>query len=711
MAERAHTAKRLYASLCAIRAGAGIIAIALPALAAPAVANDVPLPRPRPAAFGQAGIAQRPPVVAPSAAAAESALSAADLAAVKQAIEFLHAHNAGAASETENQITDPVARKLVEWAILRDDDSAIEFARYSRFINENPGWASLTLFRRRAEAMLWQSPAGPAVVRAFFASTKPLTAKGRFALARALLSEGDRITARNYVREAWHLDGFSHELESQARELFGDLITAADDKARMESRLYANDNDGALRAAEHLDAPDFAIAQAWAAINAKSNTAEALLEAVPPNVRNDVGYLFAYAQWLRRNDKIAEAGQLMLAASRDPERLRDVDEWWIERRLVARKLLDIGDARTAYLVVRDAAPPSKENYRIEQQFTAGWIALRFLDDPATAIAHFSRISQMSENPIALARAGYWMGRAIEASGKPREARPYYEEAARHTTAYYGQLARARLGLPELPLSAPPALSGERRTALSRLEIVRAVEILYAIDARDLVAPMVADLADRVQDPAPLIMLGEICRKYQDARAVNLIGKAALARGFAFDYYAFPTIGVPTYRAVGPDVERALVFAIVKQESAFNPKDVSSARALGLMQVTPEAGRFVAKKFKVKFDERRLLSDVTYNLQMGSAELGGVIGDYRGSYVLAFAAYNAGSGRVREWLDRYGDPRDPRVDPIDWVERIPFAETRNYVQRVLENLQVYRVRFSTSPRLMIEADLHRGTVTN
>jgi soluble lytic murein transglycosylase len=151
----------------------------------------------------------------------------------------------------------------------------------------------------------------------------------------------------------------------------------------------------------------------------------------------------------------------------------------------------------------------------------------------------------------------------------------------------------------------------------------------------------------------------------------------------------------------------VVYSIVRQESAFNPRAVSSAHALGLMQVTPDAGRTIAKKFNVTFDQSRLLNDVSYNAQIGSAELGDVISDYRGSYILAFASYNAGRHRVKEWIDQFGDPRDPKVDPIDWIERIPFSETRNYVQRVVENMQVYRVRIENDPRLMIEADLHRG----
>ena len=155
----------------------------------------------------------------------------------------------------------------------------------------------------------------------------------------------------------------------------------------------------------------------------------------------------------------------------------------------------------------------------------------------------------------------------------------------------------------------------------------------------------------------------------------------------------------------------MVYAIARQESTFNPKTVSSARAMGLMQVTPAAARYVAQKFHAPFDEKRLLSDQSYNVQLGAAELGDLFAEYRGSYLLTFAGYNAGRGRVKEWIAKHGDPRDPKVDPVDWVEQIPFAETRNYVQRVLENLQVYRVRFGGSAKLLIEADLRRGSTSN
>jgi soluble lytic murein transglycosylase len=655
-------------------------------------------------------VAHAPPmsVGAPLAEAPTAVTPRADIDAVKQAIGLVRAGKVDAAAAVERDITDPVARKLVEWVILRSDDNQVDFARYNAFIAANPGWPSLVTFRRRAEAMLWQERAPSATVRAYFANARPLSAKGRFALARALLNDGDRAGAQALAREAWRGDEFSEELEGQARDIFGDLLTRADDKARMDRSLYTKDDfDAGLRAARRLGGDQPAIAKARIAVMANGSNAKSLLDAVPAAARNDAGYVFARIRWLRQHDKIAEAGALMLSAPRDGAELGDTDEWWVERRLVARKLLDIGDAKTAYAVVRDAAVPAKDNYRAEREFTAGWIALRFLNEPALASRHFAHVADGNANPITIARAGYWLGRAAEAENKPREARAYYEIAARYSTAYYGQLARARLGHTELDFARPPAPSAERREALARLEVVRAAELLYAVDERELVPPMVADLADKTSDQAGLALLAEIAEKHGDARSVLLIGKIALGRGLPFDAFAFPVGGLPHYSAIGPNVEPAVVYSIARQESAFNPKTVSSAKALGLMQVTPDAGRYIAKKFGVSYDQHRLLHDNVYNMQMGAAELGDDIARYRGSYILAFAGYNAGAGRVKEWIERYGDPRDPRVDPIDWVERIPFSETRNYVERVLENLQVYRAQFAGSAKLMIEADLHRG----
>ena len=306
----------------------------------------------------------------------------------------------------------------------------------------------------------------------------------------------------------------------------------------------------------------------------------------------------------------------------------------------------------------------------------------------------------------LARANYWRGRAAEAAGENEEMRADYEAAGRHATAYYGQLARAKLGLDRIELRPPPRPDPCHRPAHLD-ELVRAADMLYAVGERDIVLNFVTDLAEQSVDVAALVGLGELTARQDDARAMLQIGKTALARGLALDLYAFPDIGVPRHSPIGPEIDRSVIYSVARTESAFDQRDVSPAKAVGLMQVTPAAGRDTAKRFGVAYDWKRLVSDPVYNTQMGAAELAALLREYRGSHIMTFAGYNAGRGRVQQWVKQYGDPRDPKVDAIDWVERIPFAETRNYVQRVMENLQVYRVRFDTGTPVMSELDLHRG----
>ena len=627
----------------------------------------------------------------------------ATLATIKTAIALARKGELAQSSDVKESMSDPIARNVVEWAILRSKE--VDFQRYVAFISDHPSWPNIGLLRRRAEAALWKERLDPQIVRGYFGKDQPLTAQGKFALARALLLEGDRADAQNLVREAWRHDNFSGDLEVQILDVFRGLITDADHKTRMDMRLYAEDVDGAMRSANRAGGNAPVIAKARVAVIKKAADAKAQLDGVPAEARSDIGYIFSRAQWLRREEKATEAAELILSVPNDPTQALDADQWWIERRFLSRTLLDLGDAKTAYRVASGAPVPSRGNYRAEQQFTSGWIALRFLDDASTALAHFAKVGQGTSNPIALARVSYWKGRAAEALGKPNDARAHYESAAGYSTAYYGQLARARLGLKDIVIRPPPD------PAQAQMDVVRAIEILYAIGERDLIAEGVADLGERSMDKATLAALGEVAARHKDARAMVLLGRAALGRGFPLEQFAFPTVGIPDYRAIGPGVEPGIVYAMARQESSFNPRAISSARAVGLMQVTPAAGRSVANKFGVPYDEKRLLDDQTYNVQLGAAELGDLIKYYRGSYILTFAGYNAGRGRVKDWIAKYGDPRDPKIDPIDWVERIPFSETRNYVQRVLENLQIYRVRLGGGSKLLIEADLRRGARSN
>ncbi|MDO9357106.1 MAG: hypothetical protein Q7T55_25635, partial [Solirubrobacteraceae bacterium] len=351
------------------------------------------------------------PVSGPFAVAPTNTTSATDIALVKQVIEGSRKGQDVVVAAAAAAITDPVARKLAEWVALRSDNTKPSFQRYAAFVNANPAWPHAPLFRRRAENALWNDKLDDATVRSFFAVNKPSTAKGRLVLARALLAQGDQDGAAALVRHAWRFQEISGDVERTVLERYSNMLTAADHKARMDQRFYEDDTEGGLRASERLGGNEPAIARAWTAVIKKAGNAKFLLDAVPSAGQRDAGYIYARAQWLRKNDHPEEAGKLILTASKDPAAQVDVNQWWQERRVLIRTLLDADDAQTAYRVARDAATPPQANYRVDKHFTAGWIALRFLKDPATAAQHFALINDNTNNPHALSRGGYWEGRA------------------------------------------------------------------------------------------------------------------------------------------------------------------------------------------------------------------------------------------------------------------------------------------------------------
>ena len=624
-----------------------------------------------------------------------------DLAAVKQAIELVRQHKFSDVTALAASINDPTAQKLIEWVFLRDSDSPAGFDRYDSFIRTNPDWPSMPLLRRRAEARLWQERRGAATVHRFV-NEHPAGALGRLALARVLLGEGYLARALSEVRSVWQSAELSAELETEVVDVFPGELSASDDVARMDRRLGAKDFDAAMRSAKRLGFAQVAIVKACEAAEGQSAKSAALLEAVPKEAQADLGYALCRLHWLLAHDDVTAAVRLLAESSSDDLQRQDTDEWWRAVRTLARRLLDLGDAKTAYLVVREAPAPANHYYRAEFHFMPGWIALRFLSDPILALGHFAKIDEGSSDPVILARAAYWRGRAFEAAARFDEMRAQYVMAARYPTAYYGQLARARLGLNEIAVPPP-----EAKVEGAKDELLRAADMLYAIGELDLVLTFVSDLAETSNDIDTLTALGELTAHYNDAQAMLIMGKTALARSLPMERYAFPEIGVPAYTPIAPPIDQCMVYSIVRTESAFDQRDASPANAVGLMQVTPEAGRDTAKRFGVVYDWKRLVSDPAYNTQMGAAEISALFKEYTGSYIMTFAGYNAGRGRVQEWIAKHGDPRDPKVDAVDWVERIPIAETRNYVQRVMENLQVYGARLGTC-LATIEPNLHRAT---
>lgn len=639
-------------------------------------------------------------------AAPSHAQSQSDVAALKQAIGFIKKDDGGKALAIADRLQNPAARNLIIWLGLRSTPKDIGFDRAAQFLRERgASWPSTSFIRRRAEYLLYEENRDANTVRSFFGQNTPITGEGKLMLAKALAAAGDQRNAAALARMAWRDDNLNTKSERDLLASFQGALTQEDHRLR-SYRMFSDDKtDAAVRAAQLAGSGDGAIALARAAVRKKAINAGHLLEAVPASLRKDQSYVFARAQYLRLKKDPRAAARAFADA---PRHVVGADEWWKERRIVARQLLDLGDYQAAFKVAHDAAIPEADNYQADRLFTAGWIALRFLHDAGTAKRLFADIPKVSVHPVTVSRGYYWLGRAEEAGGDKIGARINYQNAARHTVTYYGQLARARLGLKDLPLphlSKPPAAE---LAAFERQEPIRALRLLYAADARELAIPIYTDFSDRAgNDTVGYLMLASVASEMHDARAMVLIGKSAMNKGVPAEMIGFPTFGIPKYNHVGPHADPSLIYAIARQESQFDQRVVSIANAKGLMQVIPSTARAIAKKFGLHWEEKKLGGDAVFNVQLGAAELGDLMQAYRNSYVLTFIGYNAGRGRANQWINQYGDPRDPKVDVVDWVERIPLSETRYYVQRVMENLQVYQALSGNHRGLTIEADLQRG----
>jgi soluble lytic murein transglycosylase len=561
------------------------------------------------------------------------------------------------------------------------------------FRQDYPDWPAATQLRRRTEETLLAERKPSGEVRAFFAKQPPMSASGRIALALALKADGVDQEANAQIRHVWREDTFGSDTESRILDRFPGVLTVSDHRYRMERYLLKENWGGATRAAGYAGKDYATLVKARMALFQGKKKAEKAFGAVPGDLRKDASYLFSRALFLRRSNKFLDAAAIIKQAPRDHEARVDGDEWWAEQRLITRELLDKGEAQAAYEVAQNHAAESPAQ-QIEAEFHAGWIALRFLNNTSAAAEHFATVAKTASTPISISRVAYWQGRAAEAGSAPQDARLFYGRAAEYPTTYYGQLAMEKLGRRIYLRSADP-LTDDGRQAFEALTPVRAAKLLQRLDEPELMLSLYSELAQSMTDPSHLDALAALAAVGRNPRAVLAIGKIATQRGFPLDIHAYPITAIPAFERVGDEVEPAMVHAIARQESAFNPRAVSSAGARGLMQLMPATAKRTAQRFGVGFDLDRLVEDPSYNAKLGSAHLGELMEDWKGSHILAFASYNAGGGNVKKWINAYGDPRKDHVDVVDWIERIPFYETRNYVQRVMENLLVYRQRLDGS----------------
>ena len=578
-------------------------------------------------------------------------------------------------------------RHILMWAIALNGGDKVPSADIAAAAQALPGWPGLATLRRNSERAMARENPGPRIVVQAFAGSEPQTIEGAILLARAQMELGDAKAARATLSPYWRNEKLEPQQEAAVIKEFGTLISQADHRFRMEKMFYADRANSALRVADLAGAK--ALAEAWAAVIKGDKKAAALLEAVPANQRS-AGYFFAQSRNMRKNEKFADAAAFMLKAPRDKAALVDPDAWWAERRVLSRELVDKGDVKTAYRIVAAHSAESPTN-AADAEFHAGWYALRGLNDAKTAAPHFARIAEVAGGPISLSRAYYWLGRTAEAGG-PGDAKDYYARAATYGTTFYGQLAAERIGRKALNVVYPTPSAADRQ-AFSQREAVSAISRLEGAGYARYAEMLYRDLSNQLTSPGELALLAVMAEKQDNHYLALRVGKIAAQRGIDVGALSHPVGVIPSSANISGS-GKALAYAIARQESEFNVAAVSNAGARGLLQLMPGTAKDVAKKAGLAYSADKLTSDAGYNATLGAAFLGEQLGRFNGSYVLTFAGYNAGPRRADQWIARYGDPRGKDLDTvIDWIERIPFSETRSYVQRVMENYQVYKMRLT------------------
>ena len=603
------------------------------------------------------------------------------------------------------QSKDPLALKLVRWLdYSRGTADNTKFADIAAFIDQNPDWPSQKKMRRRAE--LASAGADDDAAADWFKRHPPISGFGKAHAAELAIKRGEDEAGTAALRKAWIEEDFGpfDERGLLARQGGKIAFRGPSGPARPAAVGWPGRRRQA-HAAAGLGRLPGACRSPPRRRRRFVRRAGKLVAKVPEALRKDPGLVFAQARLLRKKDKNEAAAELLLGISSSTHPAA----YWEERLILARRLMTTGNTETAYRLASQDMPGDDDEYT-EAQFLAGYIALRFRKEPGIAFDHFARIIARTTNPDIKGRAAYWAGRAAAKSGNSDLATKWYAVGAEHRSTFYGQLSAHELGD-----DAPPKPTPERRptdTEQARFdaqEMVRAARLFLAAGDRARAMNFLMALSDQAKTPIDFAMLAALAESHGRVDLAIAVARRATEAGMPLLVHGYPVTTVPGAGTpgVGGTAERPLILAIVRQESAFATDAQSSVGARGLMQLMPGTAAQIAKKLELPFSLPRLSSDGLYNMLLGRSYIETMIDDFGGSYPLAIAAYNAGPGRVRQWVRDFGDPRGHDLTMIEWIEMIPFAETRIYVKRVLENLQVYRGQTGDNPAAFsLVADLAR-----
>jgi soluble lytic murein transglycosylase len=615
------------------------------------------------------------------------ALSPGEAAALGAAFKAIDESRYADARAAVANFNNPLLVRIVEWSVLRvAPRKDADFASTWRFLRERPDWPEPEVLRRQAEDRI--GPDTPAQqVFAYFAAFPPLTSAGHMKRLAAAESVSPSSVPK-FASDSWRRATFRKADEEEFLNKYGQHLSGDDQIARFDRILREGRAPVARELMPKLPPEYQPVAEARLAMVTRAADATTVLRGVPAAKLAEPTIKLEQLTWLRRTGKLNEAKAL----AQQPPSSQDRG-WWNERQQLARDLLAAGHPADAYAVTVPHGQIRGVAFA-EAEFLAGWIALRHLKKPAEAQKHFQTLYDGVSTDISKSRAAYWLGRTHEAANRKKEATDWFNRAAAFGQTFYGQLAARKLPGGSRQMPSDPVATNADEQALAGHELVTVARFIGQSGDSERTRPFLLRLARMVTGPGETLLLAHLASELKRPDVALTIARRATESGVTLFDAAFPVVDLG---ATG-SIERALALAVTRQESGFNAAAVSSSGALGLMQLLPGTAREVAVKMSLPFVQDKLTSDPAYNVALGSQYLAQMLQRFGGSYEIALAAYNAGPNRVARWLDTIGDPRAGKIDMVDWIEMIPLRETRNYVQRIMEGVGVYRDRLNGPFRL-------------
>jgi len=623
-------------------------------------------------------------------------LSKKDFKIAKKAFEHIDKKKWQTALKISKKARDKSLYNLINYLYLIKPINAASFYDYVSFINQNPNFPRISRLKYLAEHKINLKVNSPISIKKWFAGTMPLSEFGKIKLGEIYLSEGNIEEGSKLIKEGWVKAKLSKSQLRYLRKKYKKIIKIEDNIRRADWHAWEGKHWDVQRMLRYLPKDYTALYRARQLLMSRSYGVDNAISKVPDKFKNDIGLKYDRLKWRRRRGRLEPSLEILFKTPKDPIKLVRPDIWWKERAILSRSLIYKKKYALAYRVSSEHSLEEGPEYA-DAEWISGWISLTFLNDPNMALQHFKNFYDNVGYPISLSRGAYWLGRTYKKIKNDKKANEWYAEASKYLNTYYGQLAFLEINKGEaFSLIEQPTVSEKYEKEFKKNNIIGLIRLLKELDKDKYSKDFLKHLANLNIEKGSEILAGKLSVEIGRYDFAIQIAKQASYEKRFYNVLNYPIIQTPKIVNNKQMPKAELVLAVIRQESEFDQKANSYAGARGMMQLMTYTAKLVAKQAKLPYSKSRLKSDPYYNIKLGSYYLAGLLEEYEGSYPFALAAYNAGPKRVKYWKKINKDPQKGKIDYIDWIELIKFKETRNYVQRVLENINVYRYMLSGKP---------------